>query len=332
MPIALVLSAAAVLATPMPAPAIAPAPRGTIQVEARIEPFLDLWFLVRARAADGESPPDMLRAAVEATSYLHTDLQNPLAWAPVEARLAHAKSVADARAVFAQLPDAYTPATGGSVELKKRALAIVDALAQAEASYLETEWPARKARIEGARKLLDETFFERQPDVFAHHAKRIGCEELDLRVPCVLVLEMPEPGAVTHRAQGGAISFVGVEGLTSSQLCEVVLHEATHAIDVAVQGDVFDDLRAALEKAGIKRSDQRWRDAPHTLMFAASAATVRLQLDPEHVDYGEISRYYSKVGPVAEPVRSAWKAFDAGEIDRAQAVARIVKDLAPAAK
>lgn len=336
MPIALALCAAAALAAPTTAPAnanvSANVARGTIEVEPRIEPFLDLWFLVRARAADGAAPPEMLRAAVEATSYLHSDLQSPLAWVPVEARIAHAKSVAEARAIFEQLPDAYTPATGGSIELKRRALAIVDALAPVEASFLETVWPAREAKIKEARALLDDTLFKRQSEVFEHHAKRIGCEDLDLTVPCVLVGEMPEPGAVTHRAQGGAVSFVGVEGLKSSDLCEVVLHEATHAIDVAVQGDVFDDLRAALEKAGIKRTDKRWRDAPHTLMFAASGATVRLQLDPEHTDYGETSRYYSKVGPVAEPVRAAWKAFDAGEIDRAEAVARIVKDLAPATK
>lgn len=334
MPIALVLSAAALIATPTTASLSAPATvvRGTIKIEPRIEPFLDLWFLVRARAADGAAPPDMLRAAVEATSYLHSDLQGALAWVPVEARIAQAKTVAEARKAFEQLPDAYTPATGGSIDLKRRALAIVDALAPVEAGYLESVWPAREAKIKEARALLDDSLFKRQSEVFAHHAKRIGGEELDLSVPCVLVGEMPEPGAVTHRTQDGAVSFVGVEGLKSSDLCEVVLHEATHAIDVAIQDDVFDDLRAALEKAGIKRSDKRWRDAPHTLMFAASASTVRLQLDPEHTDYGETSRYYSKVGPVAEPVRNAWKAFDAAEIDRAEAIARIVKDLAPAAK
>lgn len=122
--------------------------------------------------------------------------------------------------------------------------------------------------------------------------------------------------------------FVGTHGLGGAALAEVVLHEATHALDVAREGDVFDEFRARLESAGVARTDRRWRDAPHTLMFCASASTVRAVLDRAHVDQGEKSGYYAKVGATAESVRAAWSEIQAKSLSREAALDRLVQPFA----
>jgi hypothetical protein len=263
-----------------------------IRIECKVEPFLDLWFAARTAGASASENPAWIAGAAAKFRAAGTTLGSPLAWWPIEARLATCTSAATARAACAAVPETFDRRGGPSIPLRALALELVESLAAIEAEFREKTWPADEALIRAAERELGQSLLAHVDEVMQRHGRALGFEPLDLAIPCALVARMPEPGAITHRAAGGkGFCFVGVEGLTGSALSEVVLHEATHAIDVAREDDLFDSLRSRLEAAGVARTDRLWRDAPHTVMFCASAATVRATLDPEHVDYGEQSGY-----------------------------------------
>lgn len=320
------------LATPSVAQTPPPAPAATarIRIEPRVEPFLDLWFSARAAGAGSGEVPEGFRPVGALFQKLGQDLGSPLAWAPIEGRIATCRSAAEARAAFADLPETQDRRAGEPLKLRARAIELADALAAIEPEFREKLWPADEARIRTALRDLERGLLAHADEVFALHARALGFEGLDLAIPCALVARMPEPGAITHRGAGGkGVCFVAVHELSGSALAEVVLHEATHALDVARDGDLFDQLRERLEAAGVARTDRLWRDAPHTLMFCASASTVRQALDREHADHGQASGYYAKVGATAVAVRGAWAEIESKALGRSAALEVLVAAVAP---
>ncbi len=313
-------------------PAAQVATKTGIRIEIHVEPFQDLWFSARSAGAGlGEVPAGFAPAGALFRA-LGEELGGALAWWPLEARFATCTSAAEARAACAEIPESFERPGKSPLALRTRALELVDALAGIEADFRTKLWPTDERHVRAAAQELERTLLAKLPDVMRVYGRVLDFDGLDLVIPCWLVARMPEQGAVTHRGAGGkGVCFVSVHGLAGSALGEVVLHEATHALDVAKSGDLFDLLRARLEAAGIARTDKIWRDAPHTLMFCASASSVRKTLDPEHVDHGEKSGYYARVGATAVAVRAAWDEIEAKQLDRAAALELIVAALAPKA-
>jgi hypothetical protein len=153
-------------------------------------------------------------------------------------------------------------------------------------------------------------------------------QDLHLEIPVYLVAEAPFPQAVTHRRRGGGgICFVGLSELKGLLLCETVLHEATHALDVATRdsGSVLVDLQERLRTAGFGPGTPAYRDVPHTVIFVQAGETVRRLLDSAHRHYGEVCGYYAKVPAAAEAVRAWWPPYLDGAIGHAEVVERIVQ-------
>jgi hypothetical protein len=149
------------------------------------------------------------------------------------------------------------------------------------------------------------------------------------------VAEAPWPQGVTHRRpDGSGVCFVGLNGVQGTQFLETILHESTHALDVAAQGEggVLDELRARLEKLGYTPRDRELRDAPHTLMFVQAGETVRRLIDPEHKHYGDVAGYYPKVERVARIELRIWREHLDGKLTRAQALEQIVAEVGPPAR
>ncbi|MDM7916313.1 MAG: hypothetical protein QUU85_13785, partial [Candidatus Eisenbacteria bacterium] len=150
-------------------------------------------------------------------------------------------------------------------------------------------------------------------------------------IPVYLVARSPWPHGVTHRThQGGGVCWIGADGDSGGLLIETILHEATHALDVRSREGVLAELRARLAASPLQGSPSRQRDIAHTLIFVEAAETVRRVLDPQHIDYGEASGYYARVGRVAEVERTIWRQHLDGRVSREQAIAAIVDSLAPA--
>jgi len=311
------------------------APPTAIELKLLRQPFFDLWFQVRALGS-GDSArevPEMLRDATAAARALSESLTNPLAWGPLEGELAGCTSVTHALQRIDRVPEAVLVRGGQEVPLRAPARAILEALAKIETSWRESVWPERERHLRAVESDLESALLEKQAEVWAVHCGALGFEGLSLTVPCHLVTEMPAPGAITHRDENGrGVCFVSVGEMSGSKLWETVIHEATHALDLARDGDVFDELREALEKGGNSRADRVWRDAPHALMFVQSAETVRRVLDPDHEDYGVTDGLYDRIGPAADAVRKGWSDSSKDAANRQERVARIVAELSAGKK
>jgi hypothetical protein len=219
------------------------------------------------------------------------------------------------------------------VNLRAGGARIAAALALAEPAFLAREpgaetWSAHAASIAAARARWDEHVAPKERELLRYHLESLGMADPGLAIPVYLVAAAPQPGAVTHLDdQGRGVCFVSVgekSGTAGSQLFETVLHEATHALDVASQTSVLGDLRRALEAVGVGPRERAFRDLPHTLMFVQAAESVRRQVDPGHQDYGDVSGYYGRV-PRSELVRGFWRDHLGGKLSRAEAVAGIVE-------
>src|SRR5262249_5719848 len=156
------------------------------------------------------------------------------------------------------------------------ALALARALASGEAAFRERVWPEHERAIAGARELLERVLAPKEAAALEYLRTSLGLDEQALAVPVYLVADAPPPRAVTQRDDAGrGVCFVGVRGAEGTQLVESVLHEATHALDVAQsRGGVLADLRRRLAAAGLQRTDRELRDVPHTLMFVQAGETV----------------------------------------------------------
>lgn len=304
----------------------------TIRLDVRTAPLIDLWFSLRA---DEEPPPydapgrELRSAAVRAIDVLEREVGSPLALGLVEGYLPGATDGAELVAAFAQLPEVRVmagPRGNRRVELRRLATDAGRTLVAYEEVWRSEVWPAREAELARKVELLTLTFAsERTHPALLHALSALGLRrtESDLLLPVYLTLDMPWPGAVTHRVPGGAASFVATSDAEGSLLPEIVLHEALHQVDAAFEGpSLLSSLREALAAAGARRNDQA--ALPHLLLFVAAADATRARIAPEHVDYGEARGVYDRSGPHAAEVLEAWRAHRAGELTRRQLVAEVV--------
>jgi hypothetical protein len=109
-------------------------------------------------------------------------------------------------------------------------------------------------------------------------------------------------------------------------LYEVILHEATHALDVATanQPTVLNELRRRLAAVGLGPRMPVMRNVVHTLFFVQAGETVRRVVDPNHAHYGDTAGYYVKVPLAVAAVRPAWVDHLDGKVSRDEALDAIV--------
>lgn len=305
------------------------------RIEFQQSAAVDLFYHARAlAAAETTDAPEVLLGAARAAKELNRSLGGSfLAWGPIAGLVPGCATASDVERAFAGVPETIE-LRGGTVRLRESALVLAAALKQAEPVFLEQVWPAQQREVAAARARLAEGFEPKAAACLVHHLERLGMKDPGLSIPVYLMARAPFPGAFTHRgADGQSVCFVSLESAEGTQLFETVLHEVTHALDIATPGaSVLEDLRKLLEESGIAPRDAVFRDVPHTLMFVQAAESIRSTVAPEHQDYGDVSRFYERSGPVAERVRGFWSDHLEGKITRAEALDGIVASVKPPAK
>jgi len=319
----------------------APGPRSLPQESAptRIEfhesAAVDLYFHVRASAgSDRGSPVEALAPAIQAAKELHRFLAgDPLAYGAIEGLLPGAEHAEDIVAAFARAPEYLELRGGAKAPLRAGAQKLAAALVQGEPAFADL-WKEHERHTSAALERWKTQVAPKERELLAFHLASLGMRDLRIAIPVYLVAEASWPGAVTHLDDAGrGVCFVAVDPEPGTLLFETVLHEATHALDIATDDEsALGALRKKLEAAGHGPRDKAYHDLPHTLMFVQAAESVRRVIDPAHVDYGESEKVYERLGASAEAVRGFWHDHLDGHLSLDEALDGIVASLAPAPK
>lgn len=303
-------------------------------LDVRISPAIDLHYYVRSMVpkVEGQSIPASFERAVAAAGKLHEILRGGfLAWGLVDGTLVDCDTAAEIRESFGQLPETFKtrfPPPGKTIELRAPAVKLADALVEVEANFQSSVWPEHRRLLEDVEQRIKSELLPKQAECLAYMLDHLGMEDPQATIPVYLMVDAPFPGAFTFRTRGGgAVCLVSAKSGEGSVLFENVLHEATHALDIAAGNkSALAELRERLQKAGITRQDEALRDVPHTLMFVNAGETVRRLLNPEHVHYGDFAGYYAKVPRATAAIRPNWTKYLDGKITRDEALTAIVRE------
>lgn len=307
------------------------------RIDIRVSPVVDMHFWLKSliRKNDADVPTAFREAVAVLREYGKSTKTDGPPWSAIESNLAGCNTVDELRATLSQLPEhsRRRTKTGEPLELRGPAVKVADAYKKFEAAFLRDYWPDHKRQIDARLRDIRDDFAPKIPACLAYMLEKLGMEDPAVTIPVDLVVDMPWPGAHTYRLfGGGALSIVSIsrDEFAGSLLYESILHESTHALDIAAgRNDVFDAIRRKLEAVGFSKGDDAYRNVPHTIMFVQAAETIRRIVNPEHKHYGVVSKYYERVSrpgvPIGNEVRDVWTRYLDGKISREEAVDTLVK-------
>jgi hypothetical protein len=298
-----------------------------------LDPLVELYFSVRAQAArTGAAPLPGQEAAVGATRRIQESLGAWGGWGPLDAALLDKPSASELLQRFEELPEPMQRA-GREVSVRDDAIALARALAEHLPVFTETLWPTRRQQLETVVERLRSSFVPEHQRALAFMMRSLRIADPTIEVPVFLVTECHPPGASTYYlGDGEPASVLGLSSLEGKGLLEeTILHEATHALDIASQGQgsVFETLREQLLERGVARRDVLFQDIPHTLMFVQAEETMRRIYDPQHLGYGNATDLYERLGNTAQVERRIWPLVLDGQIETDAALRQIVDALVP---
>jgi hypothetical protein len=304
---------------------------GATRLALRVDPLAELYFATRAAAAEAPASTEE-GAAVAAARRVQTALGAFGGWGPLDAQVFTASDPAALLAGFEALPETMRR-RGSEIAIRTDAIAWARALEAGWPEFVARRWPARRAELAALVVGLERDFLPAHGRALRFMMDSLGIRDPAVEVPVVLVTACHPPGASTYYLDDGSpASVVGAPALAArGQLAETILHEATHGLDIASgeTGSAFATLRDLLAQRGLGPRDRLFHDIPHALMFVQAAETMRRVYDPEHVPYGESSGVYARFGRVAEVERRIWPLHLDAEIERDEALRRIVDELVP---
>lgn len=298
------------------------------RIDLRTSLFVDMHYTVRACADQpAEKRPAELKAAAEMAAEVEKALGSKMAWGVLEGALLEATDVASARALAERLPPEFQSMSGAKLPLRELATKLLQAYEPIEAGFVAQTWPQHEKKLAATRERLASELLPHAPRCLDYIERSLGMENAQASIPVYLVAQAPWPGGFTHRRRGGGGVCVVSAEERPELMCETVLHECIHALDLSTQSQptALNVLEKQLQEAGLPPRSELLRSVPHTLMFVQAGETVRRLLNPAHKHYGDAAGYYAKVPEATAAVRDAWIAFLDEKQSRDAAIKQIVE-------
>src|SRR6185295_2976131 len=99
--------------------------------------------------------------------------------------------------------------SGKTIELRRGALRLAEALEKVEPVFLEKTWPVHQAEIEHAKTVIEEGFRSKESECLAYVIDRMKFDVPAVPLRIRLVDVIPAPGAITQRDDDDrGVSFV----------------------------------------------------------------------------------------------------------------------------
>ena len=304
-------------------------------LDIRLNAVLDLSYMVRKYATSKAELPkniDRFEEAVGIARQLNTEFGSWAGggWAVVDAALAKCKNSSEAIQALSQVPETTTTRQGKTIRVRDGAIRYAKVLNAMEASYLQNVWPQHQALAEQTAARIAKNFEPKERECFEYFTRSLGMPDTQYSIPVFLVAETPWPGAFTfwNENKKGTV-VISIETNGGSMLYEALMHEAIHALDLETSGNgnVLEDIRTRLKKAGIGENEIAVVQGPHVLVFIQAGETVRRLLDPTHEHYGDVRGVYKypAIQPLVNVARPVWMAYLDRKISRQDAINQIVE-------
>lgn len=323
-----------------PSSAEVPEPHATAEeaadgtrLELRTSPLVELYYDIRAQAADVDAePPPGYEAAVRAARTIQESMGSFGGWGPLDSQVFVASDAQELVEGFGELSEPYER-RGRLISIRDDSVRLATAMRDLIPGFTRDVWPDRKAELERRIAYLEGDFMARHQEALAFMMESLGIPDPQMTVQVFLVNATNPPGAMTYWLRGGApacVIDVNVGG-TGDLLLETILHESCHTLDMASRdgGSAFARLRALLEERGLSRRDEDYHTIPHTLMFVQAEETMRRLFDPDHQAYGDATSLYERTGAPAVVEREIWPRYLDGEMSGEEALRKIVETLDP---
>lgn len=201
--------------------------------------------------------------------------------------------------------------------------ALQASLSEAESIWMTSLWPKRELHIETGLSTLSDLLqpgFVAMCHEQAEYLDLVWPERLDayLMTDCYDRFEAYTPPLTIDVAQS--------QGL---ELCETLLHEATHVAERFTRTrdgtSLSDRLLLFLMESGSTNFGSIL-DAQHALVFVSSGQQVRARIDPDHIHYAASRNLYQRLRVPSLP--SAWDQYLNGGRDELTLFEAIHRDIA----
>lgn len=304
--------------------------------EVSLTPGSELWSEVRYLASldpeeNGEAVPvePAMAEAVAAARRVGLMLAGEPAWTVLDGQ-ANAVGAGEWLSMKLKLPGRLLGEGTKRKELRSELELLFASLDSAAAPWIEQHWPARQAALLQAATDLQELFnHEAQTAVLLRLKRWVAAPLPPEPVSVRLVTRSVAPGEVTVLVDSLALSLVSVTGRSTLELCDVVLHEAIHALETRPihPPTLFNRATAWLIQEGVRKPSVQGKYV-HTFYYLAAAEAIRGVIDPNHVDHGITGGYYGRATNAYGVIKPLWDEYVAGNIRRGEMLETVAKKAA----
>lgn len=195
-------------------------------------------------------------------------------------------------AMLRSLPNRLQKPIGGFLPIKD-AVEIVEKAMTLSQKPWEASWEKYRLDIKSQQQVWQNVYGIRADRDLRDIAKKLAFSKVPDRVEIVMLPFTGGKEGMTLQTMDGWKVVIGSQTHQSSAFAEVVLHEATHVMDLVSGEDSFlARLRKALVEA--KRPDQEVEQVPHVLIFLAAAAQIQSR-EPGHKPVGEVTGAFGRL-------------------------------------
>lgn len=314
----------AAIARQAPAPTSAPATAPALKIQFDISPLIDCYFYLRTYSKDSGRSPSASPVDVTAEATVFTQAQTALTdqagWRWVDDQVVTGPDPNGIRDALKGLPPALdTPTTRSGIGM------LVDGLDSAYPKFLSGLWPERQRSLTRMLAMTRRKYAVSQNKIAPALMEKMGFDPIDAPI---VIYSVIKAGSVSSwgKTSSGYYTVIGLQGVSSEQLIETGIHEATHIIDALQPYNSKSILKQIRTEIGL--SDPAETDLfIHGLIAYNAGSLVKRFIDHDYQLSGIRSPgQQAGYAPYLSTWDLVWNQYLDGKIDSSKAVSRLVEE------
>lgn len=222
--------------------------------------------------------------------------------------------------VLAVIPERIPRPIGGKLDAKPAIELILAALKSSSKAW-EDDWKRFESDVRSQIQVWTGVYGGHVDPDLRKVSEKLGMERLPEKVEFLVLPYFGGKEGMTLQTLDGWKVVIGAKAFDSTAFAEVVLHEATHVLDVLNrESGYLAKLRKALADAN--RSPAEIEQIPHVTIFIAAAERIHAR-EPNYKSVGDRSAFERLPKPIVESAKAGFARLP----DQVQAVRELLAKL-----